>query len=196
MNLELEQYDKSKIGKLISWGGDHTVYNYGTDKVIKFSLIGLMMGQGGLAKIIRDYEISKKFFGDFVLTTCFLKPQGKKLSVAIQTKIAGHYLHKKDLTDPVVNNQFRKIMEDNRQLLLAGYDQIDFVGRGGVFTNSFSNIFVTPTKQLVIIDTTLIEFKGSRLFYPLFWFIELGAKWRNNVLIRKYIEFSNVCHSR
>lgn len=31
----LESYDQHKVGRFISWGGDHTVFLYGDSEVIK-----------------------------------------------------------------------------------------------------------------------------------------------------------------
>ena len=184
----IESYDKSKIGRLISWGGDHTVFEYGHDKVIKYSLIELLMGKEGRPKIERDYRICKDFFRDYLLPTELKISKNGKFTIAIQPKIFGKYLRIEDLANAIVKHQFREIMLAYNKLISSGYDQIDFVGRGGVFKNCMSNIFVTPSKRLVIIDTTLLEFKSSGVFSFLFFFIKKLAVWRNNNVIKMFIK--------
>ena len=150
MYENLGVYDKSKIGKLISFGSDHIIYNYGADKVIKFSVIERFLGRNGREKVERDYIICKQFFGKYILDTEFkLSPDGKQI-VDIQPKILGHYLAKEDLAEPFINSQFREIMEAYSALVAAGDAKIDFVGKDGVLKNCMSNIFVTPSGQLSI----------------------------------------------
>ena len=36
--------DKTKIGRLIAWGGEHFVYEYDADRVIKFSTLYFFLG--------------------------------------------------------------------------------------------------------------------------------------------------------
>ena len=191
MHEHFEVYEKNKIGKLISWGGDHTVFEYGENQVIKFSLIDWMMGKHGRARLERDYQICKSFLGDYVLNTEFaFSPKGKS-TVAIQPKVTGKYLFKEALNDSDIRRQFKEILTARERLVAAGNDPVDLVGRGGVLQSCFSNIFVTPEKRLVIIDATLIEFRGTGVFYPILILVRQGALWRNNLLIKRFTEYLN-----
>jgi hypothetical protein len=187
MDAILGSYDKSKIGSLIAWGGDHFVYKYGLDKVIKFSIIEFLMGKDGRVKLEKDYLASKKYFGKYILETEFKISSNNKFIGAIQPKVTGKYLYKEDLSDPVILGQFKEIMAAYYGLIAAGNEQIDLVGNGGIFKDCLSNIFVTPNKELVIIDTTLLEFKGIGIFYIVFYFILHLAIWRNNMVIKNFM---------
>jgi hypothetical protein len=187
MGKNLAFYDQDKIGKLISWAGDHRVYEYGNDQVIKFSLIERLMGQYGWAKVERDCTICKKFFGKFILETEFVMSRNGKQTAAIQAKIIGQFLVKKDLDNKIIASQFREIIDGYDLLVKAGNAKIDFIGRGGVFKRCMSNIFVTPENRLVIIDATLIECENTGIFKPIFLLVFTLATWLNNYTIKKFI---------
>ena len=106
----------------------------------------------------------------------------------MQIKIVGRFLTKEDLKDFKVNEQFKEIMASYYALIEAGNEQVDLVGRGGILKKCMSNIFITPEKQLYIIDTTLLEFRGSGIFYPIFLLVLKLAVWRNNSLIKFFNE--------
>ena len=46
--------DKTKIGRLIAWGGEHFVYEYDTDSVIKFSILYFFLGSKAKEKATRN----------------------------------------------------------------------------------------------------------------------------------------------
>ena len=187
----IESYDKNKIGKFIAWGGDHVVYDYDTDKVIKFSLIEFIYGKKGQEKSINDYYISKRFFEKYLLETEFVISKDGRYTAAVQPKIFGHYLSKSDLNDIGIQKQFEQIIKKYNKLLKSNYPKIDLVGRGGAFRNFMSNVFVTPGKQLLIIDSTLLEFKSSGMFRPIFFVICSYADWRQKYLINDFLQALN-----
>lgn len=182
----MNHYDKNKIGRCISWGGDHFVYEYDKNKVIKFSVIEFIYGKDGQARSMHDYSIAKKFFGKYLLETNFVKSQSDKYVASIQDKVIGHYLSKKDLIDDRIRQQFQEIMNCYDLLIRHNHPMIDLIGRGGAFRNFMSNIFVTADKSLVIIDATLLEFNGSGIFKPIFNLICWYANIRQNYLIKNF----------
>lgn len=157
----MENYDKTKIRKLISWGGEHFVYNYGTDQVIKFSSLYFLLGlRKAKLKATEDYKICQEFFGQYILETkLVLSPCGKCLA-HIQPKIAGHFLELKDLEEESIRKQFKEIMQDYNAMIKAGKKEIDFIGRMGLLKKQLSNIFVTQENKLKIIDATLLSADG------------------------------------
>lgn len=169
MNINEGNYDNKKIGKLISWGGDHWVYEYGSDKVIKFSVLERLMGKEGHKKVIQDFLTAKTFFGEYVLETDVLNSATGKWYGAIQQKIVGaHFLTKKDLKNHEIKRQFLEIIKAYNKMLEAGYPPIDFIGRGGIFGFCLSNIFVAPNNRLFIFDVTLYEIKPPGIFHLFF----------------------------
>ncbi len=181
-----EIYDKTKIGKLIAKGGDHKVYEYDTDKVIKFSSFEILHGRHGKKKIIQDYLICKSFFGEYILDTKIVGSPDNKRTILIQPKIVGRSLTKGDLQDPAISRQFKEILAGYDAMLREGYPEPDLIGFEGLFKNALNNIFITTDNKLFIIDNTLLDFKGSGIFYPLFSVICRVARLRQNYIIRKF----------
>jgi hypothetical protein len=147
-------------GTRIAWGGDHFVYCYGADRVIKFSKIEFVLGSDGAKKARRDYDLAKKYFGDAVIDTEFLQLGKRQYFAKVQPRIHGHRLTARDLSDPAMRMQFRTIIAKYRQMRSDGYAPLDLIGGHGVFRKMLSNLFCTEGKELVIIDTTLMEAEG------------------------------------
>ncbi len=181
----MNQYDKTKIGKIIGWGGEHIVREYGDDQVIKFSGLYLCLGSMAEEKALKDKAVCKQFFGKYILDTELAISAGGTYLVQIQPKIVGHFLCKQDLEDPNVLEQFKEIAQGYRTLTDSTGAVIDLLGRGGVFNKCLSNIFVTPEKKLFIIDATLLEIKG--FLKPIGFVIGKFAKWRQERLIKFFL---------
>ena len=73
-----------KIGRLIAWGGEHFVYEYDTDSVIKFSMLYFFLGSKAKEKATQDYDTCKKFFGKYLLETEIAILSNNKHIVQIQ----------------------------------------------------------------------------------------------------------------
>ena len=162
------QYNKSKRGKLLSFGSEHLVYSYGIDKVIKFSLIHFFYGKKkGLEWAHKELEISKKYFGEFLLNTEIVISQNKSYIAQLQPKIIGHHLTGKDLDNKILYKQFLKIIDGYQQMCKDGQPEIDLIGQKGVFKKCMSNIFVLNNNQLVIMDATLFNTKCPIILKPI-----------------------------
>ncbi|HAE36239.1 TPA: hypothetical protein DCX66_04075 [Candidatus Nomurabacteria bacterium] len=157
----METYDKGKIGELISWGGEHFVYNYGEDKVIKFSSLFYIIGKDkALLKLEKDYKICQEFFGGYILQTEAMVSPNKKYFVQVQPKINGRFLYSKDLENEEIRKQFIEIIDSYNKMIKSGDPEVDLIGRGGVLNPCLSNIFVTDNNKLKIIDATLLSVEG------------------------------------
>jgi hypothetical protein len=162
------QYKKSKIGKLLSFGSEHIVYSYDIDKVIKFSLIHFFYGKKkGLEWAHKELEISKKYFGEFLLNTEIVISQNKRYIAQLQPKIIGHHLMEKDLDNKILYKQFLKIIDNYQQMCRDGQPEIDLIGQKGICKKCMSNIFVLNNNQLVIMDATLFNTKCPIILKPI-----------------------------
>jgi hypothetical protein len=162
------QYNKSKRGKLLSFGSEHLVYSYDIDKVIKFSLIHFFYGKKkGLKWAHKELEISKKYFGEFLLNTEIVISQNKRYIAQLQPKIIGHHLTGKDLDNEILYQQFLKIIDCYQQMCKDEQPEIDLIGQKGVFKKCMSNIFVLNNNQLVIMDATLFNTKCPIILKPI-----------------------------
>ncbi len=183
----MDPYDKSKIGALITNGWDHFVYEYDKDKVIKFSLFGLIQGKRNREKVIQDYLTSREFFGNYILETELKSSLNGKQVVLVQPKVSGRYLVKEDLQNESIKLQLKEIINANIKMVEAGHGSLDLIGHQGVLSKKFSNIFVTAENKLVIFDVMLMKLENLGIFYP---FALVGwsvAKWRQRYLIRDFL---------
>ena len=167
----MDSYDKTKIGKLIALGGEHLVYEYEGNRVIKFSILYFFLGSHAYPKATSDYQICKKFFGKYVLDTDIVFSPDKEYLVHIQPRLEGHYLSKKDFENESIRNQFTEIMSGYDALLAEGDPIVDLIGRAGIFYRCLSNILVLNDGTLRIIDATLLDSDG--FLKPIFFLIRM-----------------------
>ena len=177
--------DKTKIGQLIAWGGEHFVYKYDTDRVIKFSTLYFFLGSKAKEKATRDYDTCKEFFGKYLLETEIAISPNNKYIVHIQPKIEGHFLTKKDLEHKYIQKQFKEIVNGYHSMIKTKNTEVDLIGRAGGFRRCLSNIFVTPNNELLIIDATLMEVTG--FLKPIVFLIRTFVIWRQNSTIKFFL---------
>ncbi|MEK7530420.1 MAG: hypothetical protein AAB573_00985 [Patescibacteria group bacterium] len=154
----MEHYDQSKIGRCISWTGDHNVYAYGTDEVIKFSKFDFFLGyEKTKHKAISDIEICKKFFGTYLLETRVVSSAYERRVALVQKRVAGRFLSKRDLQNSTIVDQFAEIMTAYRRLLAERHAYIDLIGGRGALSGTMSNIFIDDADKLIFFDATIFE---------------------------------------
>ncbi len=180
----MNAYDKKKVGKLIAKGGDARVFLYRENKVIKFSTLSRFLRKRVHEKLVRDYQIAKEYFGEYIVDTEHLLE--KEYHIEIQDFIQGRPLHVEEIEDDErIRKQCDEIRIRMRKMENDGYPPLDLVGNNGLFRSQFGNIFVDSEKQLHIIDVTLLE--GESLGLIGFFFSPLieVVKWYQRKLIRK-----------
>ena len=185
--MRKKPYEKNKIGKFIGWGGEHFVFQYGEEKVIKFSLHIWLSGKSAVDKKIRDYEIGRSYFNEYLLSEEIVTwSQGKK-AVEIQTKIDCRFLTKKDLIDNEIKKQFVDIMSRYETMEKTTGFVFDLFGREGLFTinpDFISNILITSNKKLVLIDFTILNLTKIKIReIPIWLLIEWAKKRQKKLLI-------------
>ncbi len=190
MKKIVEYYEKNKKGKLLSCGSEHIVYNYDIDKVIKFSIIHFFYGkQRGYPWACEELNLTKKYFGKYVLDTKIVRSKDQKYHAQLQPKIVGHPLVPQDLDNKILYNQFREIINCYNNMCKNSCPELDLIGQSGVFTNCISNIFVVEQKKLVIIDSTLFNTKAP---YPIRLLLLFLRKIVLPIQNRKIQEFLNL----
>ncbi len=152
----MDTYQPERIGAMLAWVGDHFVYDYGTDQVIKFSKFDRMIGQEkAREKSVAEYELCKKYFGDFLLETrIVVSPDGRRVA-KLQPKISGRFLKKADLADERIQAQWVALLRCYDQYVASGAPFLDLLGQMGVWRRCLSNIYVTPEHALVLFDATV-----------------------------------------
>jgi hypothetical protein len=185
MKKEILAIDKTKIGRLIAWGGEHFVYEYETDKVIKFSTLFFFLGSKAEEKAVQDYDTCKKYFGKYLLETEIAASSNSKHIVQKQPKIVGHLLTKKDLEHEYILKQFKEIVEGHHAMMKTKNAEIDLIGRAGVFRRCLGNIFVDQNNKLFIFDATLMEVTG--ILKPIVCLLGTFITWRQNSTIQSFL---------
>jgi hypothetical protein len=157
----MKHYDSEKIGKLISAGSEHIIFNYGDNKVIKFSIINFLIGKDmGIARETSELSLCKKYFKEYVLDTEILSSKNHRFIAEVQPKIKQQYLNIEDMNQPLIRNQFIEIIQIYNQLISDEKNEVDLTGQAGLFGKRLSNIFITDDKKLVIMDATLLKATG------------------------------------
>ncbi|MBU1084809.1 MAG: hypothetical protein ABIH48_01380 [Candidatus Falkowbacteria bacterium] len=194
--MQNKPYDKNKIGKFIGWGGEHLVFAYGANSVIKFSLHVWLSDQSAVEKLKKDYELGQKYFGQYILPTDILTWKNSRKAVEIQEKIECRFLAKQDLSSqggqatPLIKKQFDDIMQRYQKMEQETGLLFDLFGREGLLSlrpNKISNILVTPDGKIILIDFTILELKPLIREIPL-WLIVQWAKRRQGRLLKKFLK--------
>lgn len=186
----MKPYDKSKIGKFIGYGGEHIVYEYGTDKVIKFSLHVYMSGASAVAKKVADYEVGRRYFNEYVIPTEVIEWRNGKRAVELQNRVACRFLQKEDLKNADIKRQFDDIMARYRRLEAETGTVFDLFGREGLLSlrrpTYMSNIMVGEDGRLLLNDFTLLSLAPRWWEWPL-WLVIRWARGRQEQLLRRFL---------
>lgn len=190
----MKPYDKSKIGIFLGYGGEHLVYEYGADKVIKYSLHIAISGKSAVRKKVRDYEIGRLYFNEYLIPTEIIEWKNGRWAVELQDKVTHRFLRKEDLDDPKLRAQFDDIMARYRRLEAETGEVFDLFGREGLFSfgrpASMSNILVTPEGTLALNDFTLLSLDPRWWEWPLWLFIR-WARGRQARLLQQFLEHTD-----
>jgi hypothetical protein len=148
------------------------VYEYGADKVIKFSKFDYLLGYERAKEVVpREYALCKEFFGEYLLDREIVVSPDRKRIAVIQPKISGHFFNEDDLADAEIRKQFESIARRHVEMVARGHPDIDLIGHEGLFAGykkRFGNVMVTNDRKLRIFDATLIDMSRFPLFLRLF----------------------------
>ena len=182
-----KNYDESKIGKRIGHGSDRIVYMYGENQVIKISKFSYILGKKIHFKLLKDYEICKKYFGEFVVETQNVSGKGSTY-VEIQSFVHGVSYTKKHSENKVLHAQLQEIKNITDRMILDGNHPIDLIGHGALTGFRLSNVFVDEKNQLQIIDAALLEGNSvgwvGVIGFPIFIFLKLYQTFILNYLLQ------------
>lgn len=187
-------FNKEKIGRLANFGGEHLVYLYGDDKVIKFPnfLVSLLFDGNKYAfKKARDLSLGKKYFNEFLVETkCYLTPGETKPYYLIQPLVKARPLVDSDLNDKHIKTQFFKIIEINKALKKQEGLSFDFYGArrmffGYLFNNHrIDNLLLAEDENIIIVDVVFMEYNNCD-WSKLLCLISRWANTRQEILLNK-----------
>lgn len=181
--MPTKTYNPSLIGAAISKCSDQFVYHYGEGKVIKFSRLVLLFGSRAQKRYNQDYDLCRKYFGDYVLETKEVF-SGKKIG-RLQIFIEGVPLEYFHLKDSKIKKQFNDILRQQDRLKEESGSPLDLIGVKGAFRGQLGNILVTTDNRLVIIDTSLFNAKGSGILSVIITPVFFVARQRQNYILKK-----------
>lgn len=166
-------YQPEKVGALLSCLGDHRVYRYDTNWVIKFSQFDRCRTTPDLEQFYRtEVTALTEIFGEYYLQpTVVTDPERTRVAV-IQPFVVGEPLRNTHFTRADIFRQFQDIEYCWRKSQQAG-EYIDLVGGGRhFFLAAFGNIFVTSDGKLLIIDSSILRPKDFSVFVRFgVWFV-------------------------
>jgi len=192
-------FAKEKVGKLIKIGGEHLVYNYAENQVLKYPniLARILFNQQQLAnKKASDLQLAQKYFSHLVLITEYFRTTGGKYSYClIQPKIKVRYLKIADLENPLIRKQFLEIIEINDLIKVKEKLSFDFLGAwrlildGLANNNTISNLMVTDQEKIIIVDTVFLEYQGCQ-WSKILHLISYWAEKRQQKFLKKFINYA------
>jgi hypothetical protein len=187
-------FDKEEIGKLIKIGGEHLVYFYGRDQVIKFPnfLARVLFNHSHLAqKKKADFALAKKYFPQYLLETeCNLNESRWPSYNLIQPFIKARPLSFKDLANGAIKKKFIEILSINDKIKKEQNLSFDFYGAWRLLfheiipSHTINNLMLTLDNQIVILDVVFLEY-NSCSWSKLLCLISRWAEKRQTKLLAK-----------
>ncbi|MBD3244717.1 MAG: hypothetical protein GF335_01860 [Candidatus Moranbacteria bacterium] len=163
MNKETP-YNKEKIKQRLAVSGEHIVYRYGKDQVIKFPYgpIHLVDKRDSLNKIKSETPLIKKYFSDFIVAyeILFYQKNKQKTYCIIQDFVKGRSLKLKDKKNPQIKAQLKKLIKANEKMARQTGYVFEFFGIKNLFFHfifkGMDNVFIVKDK-IKLIDHGLIS---------------------------------------
>lgn len=177
--MDIYTYEPDKVGKRISWLGEHSVHLYDHDQVIKFSRLTKLLGKRELDYVRRDIEIGERYFGEYMVPTRVATLPGGTRPVLLQPFVRGRILRRVDLANPSIAAQYKEIVRRNNTMLEDGHPPIDLMSGLGFLLGVPRNLFLVDNTDVRIIDVTSVE-----MLTPLF------RRWiqlRQKVILDRYV---------
>jgi len=191
-------FDKKKIGKLFNLGGEHVVYNYNGEQVIKFPniLAKILFNNRKLAeKKQADLKICQEYFSEYLLTTEFLAEPAKRRPYGlIQPRVVVRPLSIKDLKNNELRDNFFRILKINNKLKEKHRLSFDFLGAWRLVfnwllpTEHLSNLMVNENNEIIILDIVFLEYQKS--WSKLLLWISRWAEKKQQRVIKKFINYA------
>ena len=189
-------YNQQKIGNKIATAGEHVVYKYGDNQIIKFPSgpIHYVNPNEARTKIINELSLANKYLKEFLVNTELrtYQKQGKNKYCIIQDYIIGRPLELKDMQDGRLKYQFKKLIKNNNLMYLNSRYTLEFFGLRGLLLHRFfprmENVIVTQENNIKIIDFGMISSLNMVSSSPILrWFIQWAVKKQKKLLREKYL---------
>ena len=189
-------YNQQKIGNKIATAGEHVVYKYGDNQIIKFPSgpIHYVNPNEARTKIINELSLANKYLKEFLVNTELrtYQKQGKNKYCIIQDYIVGRPLELKDMQDSRLKYQFKKLIKNNNLMYLNSRYTLEFFGLRGLLLHRFfprmENVIVTQENNIKIIDFGMISSLNMVSSSPILrWFIQWAVKKQKKLLREKYL---------
>ncbi len=185
-------YNKELIGKILSVGGEHMVFYYDTDKVIKFP-IGprYLISPGRHCENLKRYDrIINNYFSEFLIEKdiVFFKRRGIMPSyVIVERYVKGRHLRYDDLYSDRIREKFFYLLNRNREMVKNEGMSLDILGiwnlSGFTRVREFANIILEDkTENIYLLDHGIWSIKKGEYNF----FVDLFVRWayrrQNNIL--------------
>jgi signal peptidase I len=195
MISEEKPYNKKIIGRKIANAGEHIVYRYGENQIIKFPSgpIYYANPEEAYNKVENEFRLANKYFKKFLVPTQLVtyKEKDCKRYCIIQDFVENRPLNPKDMQDENLKMQFKEIMEANNRMYLNSRFTLELFGLKGLILHNFfpkmENIVVTQDNTLRIMDFGMISHLNLVSSSPILrWFIQWAVKRQGKLLREKY----------
>lgn len=188
-------YTKENVGKKIATGGEHKVYYYGEDKVIKFPFgPRYWFGREQYCENLkRDEHIVRQYFGGYLVEReiNFFTQKNQASYIIIEPFLTGRHLQRKDLKDPQVKEQFEELVNINQQFMKQENLSAEFFGIKGLLLHGKSeaaNIMFDPeTKKITLTDAGIMHFGKHKDQQILISSVTHWAIKKQQILINLYL---------
>jgi hypothetical protein len=188
-------FDEKLVGKFIAAGGEHKVYRYGDDKVIKFPFGPRYWFNPAkyCENLQRDELIVRRYFGEYLVQReiHFFFEISKPSYVIIEPKLPGRHLRRDDLKNKKVLKQFEEIVEINNSLIKQEDLSVEIYGLRGLLIKGkweASNIMFNPeNKKLYLTDAGIMHFGRNKDQQILISLATVWATRRQKKLIKHFL---------
>jgi len=146
------------VGEKLGEGGQHRIYHYGGDKVLKvlkFDYLGVIFGFHNIDDIQKEADIIKEYFPDSLLHIVVFRSKKFPHYCILQDKLENYdHLNKDHLKESL--DDLKDILDKNHTMIKTKGCALDLFGRKGLI-ESYSNRFLGKKDFLVFYNLVWIH---------------------------------------
>jgi hypothetical protein len=192
--MENSAFEEKLVGRFIAAGGEHKVFRYGDDKVIKFPFGPRYWVNPAkyCENLRRDELIVRRYFGAYLVQReiHFYYIGSRPSYVIIEPKLHGRHLLRDDLKIKAVYKQFQEIVEINSEMINQEDLSVEIFGLRGLLLKGrweASNIMFNPdNNRIFITDAGVMHFGRNQDQQILLSLVTVWAMRRQAKLIKHY----------
>jgi hypothetical protein len=190
--------DPHKVGRLITKGGQHAIYEFGSGEVVKvprFDVVHVLFGVQDFSGIQAEIDTLKSYFPEHMLDTAVYPSVSSVFYCIVQEKLDEFYYLDME-NQQYFQEELSELVQRNEQLVQEKSMSLDWFGSHGMMQSlsrsisglrvdlTMHNLVITANNKIRIMDTNLLIFDSETFLPQRFW--KSGLYRLNSTLLKAF----------